>query len=193
LRFGVFGWVFVMDAGFDCPNYESLTLRQQKFVDEYLVDLNATQAAMRAGYSNKSARQQGSENLSKPAILEAVKEKQKERQYSLGVSQSRVVLELACIAYADPRQLLDESGALRPVKDWPDFAAAAVKSFKVSDITDVDGVVVGKTHEIAFWDKLKANELLGKHQGMFKDNVELSLTSSADALQSALARVRGGE
>lgn len=76
-----------------------LTEKQQRFVDEYLIDLNATQAAIRAGYSVKTADAIGCENLTKPNIQQAIAEHMAERSRRTGVNQDRVVLELAKIAY----------------------------------------------------------------------------------------------
>ena len=75
-----------------------LTEKQQRFVDEYLIDLNATQAAIRAGYSVKTADAIGCENLTKPNIQQAIAEHMAERSRRTGVNQDRVVLELAKIA-----------------------------------------------------------------------------------------------
>ena len=75
-----------------------LTEKQQRFVDEYLIDLNATQAAIRAGYSVKTANEQGSQNLAKLSIQQAIAKQMAERSKRTGINQDRVVLELAKIA-----------------------------------------------------------------------------------------------
>lgn len=82
-----------------------LTPKQQRFVDEYLVDLNATQAAIRAGYSPDTARQMGAENLSKPVIQLAIAEGRKAQQERTGITADRVLREIALIAFADAREL----------------------------------------------------------------------------------------
>ena len=84
-----------------------LTKKQQLFVDEYLIDLNATQAAIRAGYSVSSARDIGCENLTKPNIQEAIAKAMAERSRRTGVNQDRVVLELAKIAFANIADVVD--------------------------------------------------------------------------------------
>lgn len=81
--------------------------RQQRFVDEYLLDLNATQAAIRAGYSEKTARQMGTENLSKPAIQAAISQAQKARAERTGISSDALLLQAWQIATADPRELVE--------------------------------------------------------------------------------------
>lgn len=76
-----------------------LTDKQQRFVDEYLIDLNATQAAIRAGYSAKTADQQGSRMLANVKVQQAIAERMAERSKRTGVNQDRVVLELAKVAF----------------------------------------------------------------------------------------------
>lgn len=84
-----------------------LNARQQRFVQEYLIDLNATQAAIRAGYSKKTARQAGAENLSKPVIAGAISDAQKKVGEQAGITAERVLTEIWNIATADPRDLVE--------------------------------------------------------------------------------------
>ncbi|WP_347989481.1 terminase small subunit [Methylomonas sp. AM2-LC] len=170
--------------------YDLLNDKQKRFVDEYLIDLHPEGAALRAGYSNKSARQIGNENLSKPTIKMAVLEKQRERAVRVAASQDRVILELGAIAYSDPREAFDAHGALRPVNEWSDSLSAAIKSVKVSEQKDAYGMVVGLTKELAFWDKNKALEMLAKHLGMFDADSDSMAVQTADALKSALKQAR---
>ena len=79
---------------------ERLTAKQDRFVEEYLVDLNATQAALRAGYSEKTARSIGAENLSKPDIEKAIADALEARRLRTEITQDRVLEELAAIAFA---------------------------------------------------------------------------------------------
>lgn len=79
----------------------ALTEKQKRFVQEYLVDLNATQAAIRAGYKEKAARSVGAENLTKPDIQKAIQSAIKERQDRTGITQDRVLKELGKVAFAD--------------------------------------------------------------------------------------------
>lgn len=89
------------------PLQLGLTEKQQRFVDEYLVDLNATQAAIRAGYSADTARAIGHENLTKPDIQLAIAEARKAQQQRTQITADRVVLELGLIAFADARELVE--------------------------------------------------------------------------------------
>lgn len=79
----------------------ALTEKQKRFVQEYLVDLNAAQAAIRAGYKEKAARSVGAENLTKPDIQKAIQSAIKERQDRTGITQDRVLKELGKVAFAD--------------------------------------------------------------------------------------------
>ena len=88
-----------------------LTEKQQRFIDEYLIDLNATQAAIRAGYSVKTAREQASQNLTKLNIQQAISEKMAERSKRTGVNQDRIVLELAKIAFVNAADVIDSDDA----------------------------------------------------------------------------------
>lgn len=149
-----------------------LTEKQQRFVDEYLIDLNATQSAIRAGYSVKNADKIGSELLGKTRVAEAISEKMADRSKRTGVNQDRVVLELAKIAFVNAADLIDPKNAT--IKDGATFDdTAAIQSVKVKTIPGKNGERVER--EIRLNDKLKALELLGKHLGMWDDRLDVSL------------------
>jgi phage terminase small subunit len=151
----------------------ALSDNQSRFVDEYLVDLNATKAYLRAGYkcTESAARRSASKLLTNPDIQRAISEKQQQRAERTQITNDRVLLEIARLAFNDPRKAFDENGALLPIQDWPDEVAAAISSIKVKEIVDANGTVIGETKEVKFWDKGKQIELAGKHLGMFTDNV----------------------
>lgn len=109
----------------------ALTDKQRRFVDEYLIDLNATQAAVRAGYSENTARSIGSENFGKPAVAEAIAEAQRERAERTGVTADQVVRELARVAFSDLRKVVTGNGHLIDPKDWDDDTAAAIAAVEV--------------------------------------------------------------
>lgn len=147
-----------------------LTAKQQRFVDEYLVDLNATQAAIRAGYSTKTAEQLGYQQLQNPSVRARVDEALATRSKRTGVNADRVVQELARIAFVNPTEVVNAGDAtLKEDADENDTAAIASVKVKI-----VDGDFSSVEREIKFADKLKALELLGKHLGMFTDNVKLT-------------------
>lgn len=153
-----------------------LTAKQEAFVAEYLVDLNATQAAIRAGYSEKTARQVGSENLSKPDIADAIAEAREQQANRTGVTADMVIRELARIGFSDLRKVLTPGGSLIDPQDWDDDTAAAIASVEVVTLSgersrDEDGnKIVERTHKLKVWDKNSALEKLGKHLGIFTDD-----------------------
>lgn len=149
-----------------------LTEKQQRFVDEYLIDLNATQAAIRAGYSAKTARDIGCENLTKPNIQQTIAEQMAERSKRTGVNQDRIVLELAKIAFVNASDVINSDDATIKAGATADDTAA-IQSVKVKVIPTKEGE--GVEREIRLNDKLKALELLGKHLGMWNDKPDVNV------------------
>lgn len=161
-----------------------LTEKQQRFVEEYLLDLNATQAAIRAGYSVKTAKEQGSQNLSKLNIQTAIAERMAERSRRTGVNQDRVVLELAKIAFVKMTDLVDSNGKIR--EDATDDDLSCIESIKYKHSDTDTGYSVER--EVKVSSKLKALELLGKHLGMWNDKIDVNVAvpiviSGEDALE----------
>lgn len=161
-----------------------LTAKQQRFIEEYLIDLNATQAAIRAGYSVKTANEQGSQLLAKLSIQQAIAEKMAERSKRTGVNQDRVVLELAKIAFVKMTDVVDSNGRIRAGATEDDLSCIESIKYKESD-NEYGGSI---EREVKIASKLKALELLGKHLGMWNDKVDLNITnpiviSGEDALE----------
>jgi phage terminase small subunit len=150
---------------------KKLTPKQQRFVEEYLVDLNATQAAIRAGYSEKTAYSYGHENLKKPEIQHAVDAAIKRQQERTQVTADKVLEELAKIGFSDIRGAFDEYGNLKRPESWDDKTAAAISSIEVVTKNLGDGEVE-YIHKIRLWDKKGSLELIGKHFKMFTDKFE---------------------
>lgn len=146
----------------------NLTPKQQVFVREYLLDLNATAAARRAGYSERTADRIGPELLGKNWVAAAIAAAQAERAERTQVTADRVLTELARIGLSDVRALFDDDGRLLPVAKLPAHVAAAVSSVEV--VSGSDGAVT----KIKLWDKPRALEMIGKHLGMFRDRVEVT-------------------
>jgi phage terminase small subunit len=149
-----------------------LTEKQQRFVDEYLIDLNATQAAIRAGYSVKTANEQGSQNLAKLSIQQAIAEQMAERSKRTGINQDRVVLELAKIALVKMTDIVDNQGRIKSDASPDDLAC--IESVKYKESESDTGSSVEREVKIA--SKLKALELLGKHLGMWNDKLDVNIT-----------------
>lgn len=142
-----------------------LTPKQERFVQEYLVDLNATAAAVRAGYSKKTANRIASENLSKPDIQAAIQEAIQKRQERTEITQDMVIQELAKLGFFDIRKLFDEDGEPLDISKLDEDTAAALVGLDVLDVSDSNGNYAGFIKKYKMADKIKALELLGKHLG----------------------------
>lgn len=167
-----------------------LTLKQQRFVEEYLIDLNATQAAIRAGYSAKRASEIGHQLLQKTTVSEAISKALAARSRRTGINQDRVLLELAKVAFLNPTDVINmDEATIRGDASREDTAAIA--SVKVKRIPTEGGDIVER--EVKICDKLKALELLGKHLGMFKDKLDVNLeVNLADLLKKAWEGMENG-
>lgn len=165
-----------------------MTQKQKRFIEEYLIDLNATQAAIRAGYSLDTAKSIGSENLTKPDIQARIAKAMAERSRRTGVNADRVVMELAKIAFVNAKDVIDPDTATVKPDALPEDTAA-IQSVKVKTFGE-DGL----EREVKMADKLRALELLGRHLGMFKDKVELSgaLETEKTKLDDLIQQMRGG-
>jgi phage terminase small subunit len=152
-----------------------VTAKHRRFVAEYLVDLNGTQAAIRAGYSARTAQEQSSALLSKPMVAAAVAVGQAKRLARLKITQEKVLQEIASIAFSDVRQWFNQAGQLLPIDALPDRVAAAVASVDVKRKKIAHGHEVIVTEEcligVKAWDKLKALEILAKRFGLVKEQV----------------------
>ncbi len=154
---------------------DKLTPKQARFVEEYLIDLNATQAAIRTGYSAKTAEVQGCRLLSIAKINAEVVKAMAERTKRTEVTQDMVIAELAKIGFSDLRNVLTKSGQLIDPQDWDDKIAGAISSIEVVARLGGNGddnEPIDYTHKIKTWDKGGALEKLGKHLGMFVDKTE---------------------
>lgn len=149
-----------------------LTEKQKRFVEEYLIDLNATQAAIRAGYSAQTAQEQSSRLLSNVMVQKEISQAMAERSKRTGVNQDRIVLELARIAFVNAADVIDSENATVKAGATADDTAA-IQSVKVKVIPTKEGE--GVEREIRLNDKLKALELLGKHLGMWNDKLDLNV------------------
>ncbi len=173
-----------------------MTPKQQVFVNEYLIDLNATQAAIRAGYSEKTAKAIGQENLTKPAIAAAIADAQQERGDRVALTADRVLLEIGRLATSDLRRAFNADGGLRSPTTWDDDTAAAISSVKVVTRRAPGGgedAEVEYVTEVKLWDKNSALDKAGKHLGMFREQIDVNLkTDLATILAERRKRVAEG-
>ena len=143
----------------------NLTEKQKRFVSEYLIDLNATQAAIRAGYSEKSASRIAVELLNKTQVAAEVRKRQTRLQNKLEITQEKVLQELAAIAFASGADFAEvrKNGSVKiiPTEELPQDKRKAIASIKKGRYGT----------EVSTYDKVRALEMLGKHLGMFeRDN-----------------------
>ena len=148
----------------------NLTPKQQRFVEEYLIDLNATQSAIRAGYSEKTANEQGSRLLANVSISEAIAEAQNKRTKQTEIDAAYVLRRLVEIDQMDVLDIMDDDGNVKPLRDWPKIWRQYISNIETISMDDGEGWL----KKIKWPDKVKNLELLGKHVsvGAFKDKIE---------------------
>lgn len=157
-----------------------MTPKAVRFVAEYLLDLNATQAAIRAGYSARTARAAGCRLLTKVDVLEAIQAAQAKRSAETGIDAAWVLRTLAEEKTADLASIYDAEGRLLPVPEWPMVfrrgLVVGVESFEEYAGTGPDRVAVGMVRKVKLSDRIKHIELIGRHVGVqaFKDRAEHS-------------------
>lgn len=159
--------------------------RQERFCREYIIDLNGTQAAIRAGYAENSAQEQASRLLSNAMVKARVDELKLKRNDRLDIKADDVLREVLRLAMVDITQAFDENGNLKPIKDIPEDVRRALSSIEVDELFEGSGKDrehVGRTRKVRFWDKVKSLELLGKHLSLFKDRVEHSADESLERM-----------
>lgn len=165
-----------------------LTPKQAEFVRQYLVDLNATAAAIRAGYSERTAKSQGQRLLTNVDVSAALAAAQAEREQRTEITQDRVVSELAKIAF----------GSLRDVMEWGPNGVTLKSSEELTDdqAAGVAGVSENATQngsslKIRRHDKVKALELLGRHLGMFTDKVKNEISGDVSVCHEVSPAISG--
>lgn len=136
----------------------SLNDKQKRFCQEYIIDLNATQAAIRAGYSEHTAKSQGQRLLTHVDVQAQIAKAKAKREQRTEVTQDRVIAELAKIGFSDIRGLLDESGNMKAPTEWDDQTAGSISSFEM-----MSGENGAALHKVKTWDKVSALEKLLKH------------------------------
>lgn len=154
-----------------------ITPKQRCFVSEYLIDKNATKAAIRAKYSKKTARSQGQRLLTNVAISRAIKRALAKQEERTEITADRILKELMRIGMVDIREAFKPDGTLKAIKDIPIEISRAISGIEVDEIWQGQGKLkafVGVTKKIKFWEKTKALELLGKHLKLFIDRLDIT-------------------
>ena len=171
---------------------EKLTPKQALFVVEYLKDLNAEQAALRAGYSATTARQGAI--LSDPRVQRAVEEGAKARADRTQINADWVLRRLAAMADADMSDLYGPGGELLPADQWPEvWRRGLVAGVESAEEKAAEGEAGATLRKVKLADRLKVLELIGRHVGVgaWRDKVDVNVTSTL-AERLARARARGG-
>lgn len=155
----------------------ALTDKQEAFCREYLIDLNATQAAIRAGYSEKTANEQGSQNLAKLSIQNRIQELMNERNERLSIDADYVLKRLVDIDQMDVLDILHDDGGIKPIHEWPKVWRTSLSGMDLAEMfesKDGERDLVGIMKKIKWPDKVKNLELLGKHVKVqaFKEQIE---------------------
>lgn len=159
-----------------------LTNKQSAFVREYLVDLNATQAAIRAGYSARTAEWIGPQLLGKTHVSAEIERLMGERAERVELKSDRVLKEISRILCADIRKIMHKNGKIKMPHELDDDTAAAIASFKLR----ADGEI-----EYKFWDKNSALEKAMKHLGEYGKDNKQKTDPLHDLLQSLGGNVMG--
>jgi phage terminase small subunit len=175
------------------PTEHELSVMRERFVAEYLIDLNGTAAAIRAGYEPTKAGAAAAK-LMKPGSVtaNAVARAMAARATRTGITQDRVLRELGRIAFADPRCTLNEDGTLKPPSQLDDNDAAVVagvKSRRMVELNPETGKIQqAEVQEVKFHDKLNALDKIARHLGMYNDKLDVTVTSLAQRLDDAFKR-----
>lgn len=161
-----------------------LNIKQEAFCREYIVDLNATQAAIRAGYSEKTANRIANQLMSKLDIQVRTAELMKERNEKLKVDANYVLHRLIQIDEMDVADILTDSGDIKPIKEWPKVWRTSLSAIDIQLISSGDMDVI--TKKVKWPDKLRNLELMGKHVNVNAFTKE-EKTSTSDGLVDALS------
>lgn len=173
-----------------------LTSKQARFIDEYMIDLNATQACIRAGYSARTADRIGPELLGKTCVQAALSVRMKDREKRTEITQDKVLSELAKIGFADIRKAVEWGPEVMIVDEETGETAvsngvALVPSVKIDNDTAAAISEISQTAQgikIKLHDKRAALVDIGRHLGIFNDKLNITVT---DALAERLSRAKG--
>ncbi|MGC6966861.1 terminase small subunit [Pseudomonas aeruginosa] len=156
----------------------ALTKKQRLFVDEYLLDLNATQAAIRAGYSTRRAAEIGYQLLQRPEVAQAIQAAMAERSKRTEVEADYVIRRLREIDEMDVLDILDDDGSFRSIRDWPKAWRQFLSGIEIAELFEGRGDdrrIAGVLRKVKWPDKLRNLELLSRHVGTESAALDLEL------------------
>ncbi|MBG4943855.1 terminase small subunit [Pseudomonas aeruginosa] len=156
----------------------ALTKKQRLFVDEYLIDLNATQAAIRAGYSTRRATEIGYQLLQRPEVAQAIQAAMAERSKRTEVEADYVIRRLREIDEMDVLDILEDDGSFRSIRDWPKAWRQFLSGIEIAELFEGRGDdrrIAGVLRKVKWPDKLRNLELLSRHVGTESAALDLEL------------------
>ncbi|HHJ1482378.1 terminase small subunit [Pseudomonas aeruginosa] len=156
----------------------ALTKKQRLFVEEYLVDLNATQAAIRAGYSTRRATEIGYQLLQRPEVAQAIQAAMAERSKRTEVEADYVIRRLREIDEMDVLDILEDDGSFRSIRDWPRAWRQFLSGIEIAELFEGRGDdrrIAGVLRKVKWPDKLRNLELLSRHVGTESAALDLEL------------------
>lgn len=164
-----------------------VTEKRELFCHEYLIDLNATAAAVRSGFSEKTAAQQGYQLLRDPDVKKRIDELRARNAAEIGITPAMVILHLWEIASFDPGCIYDEKGELKNIHDMPANARRNIASVEVLEVEEFNQSSrqmekVGEIKKVKRWDRQKALDSLGRHLAMFTDKTKHELGPTLEQL-----------
>lgn len=164
---------------------DGLNARQQRFVEEYLIDLNASAAYQRAGYTARgnAAEVNAAKLLRNTQVAAAIEHAMSERSLRTEVTTDRVLKELSCLSFFDIGDAFNTDGSLKQLYEMREDLRRAIAGFEVTEIHNEDGVVIGHTKKVKFADKIGALEKVMRHLGMFdKDKLAVKFENPLSVL-----------
>ncbi|EHF14508.1 TPA: terminase small subunit [Pseudomonas aeruginosa] len=156
----------------------ALTKKQRLFVDEYLIDLNATQAAIRAGYSTRRATEIGYQLLQRPEVAQAIQAAMAERSKRTEIEADYVIRRLREIDEMDVLDILEDDGSFRSIRDWPRAWRQFLSGIEIAELFEGRGDdrrIAGVLRKVKWPDKLRNLELLSRHVGTESAALDLEL------------------
>ena len=169
----------------------AITPKQQRFVDEYLIDLNGTQAAIRAGYSKNTAASQATRLLINANVATAVRKAMERREKRTEITKDRVLQELAKIAFFDIRRLYKDDGSMKAPNELDDESASVLTALDVTEEFEGYGEereMVGYTKKAKLADKVSALTLAMRHLGMLEKGASLDDDAAIPPIQIIIER-----
>ncbi|HVN80715.1 MAG TPA: terminase small subunit [Terriglobia bacterium] len=160
-----------------------LTIREEAFVNEYMVDENGTRAAKAAGYNKAGAHVMATRLLHRNKIQAALRQRRDQRMKRCEISQDRTIQEIAMGCFWDPADLFNTDGSLKQIRDMSFNTRRCVAGFEVVELYEGEGEqkhAFGRLNKIKLVDRRDYLELLGRHQGLFKDELMVKHEFSAE-------------